>query len=82
MKLTYHKQMMVMVAMILVGNGISTMLQHWALRSAGFVICGLLLVFHPVLPESIPMTEKSRLWVRVAGALLIYLGVFTRTYYF
>ena len=80
MKLTYKAQMIVSLAIILLANVISTMLKHWIYRSGGFVICGLLWLIHPVLPNGAEVSKRTLLWTRIAGVILILIGVFTRAY--
>lgn len=80
MKLTYKTQMFISLVIILLANVISTMLKHWIYRSGGFVICGLLWLIHPVLPNGVEVSPKALLWTRIAGVILILIGVFTRAY--
>ena len=80
MKLTYKAQMLICLVFILLANVISTILKHWIYRSGGFVICGLLWLIHPVLPNSAEVSKKALLWTRIAGVILILIGVFTRAY--
>ncbi len=80
MKLTYKAQMIISLVIILLANGISTMQKHWIYRSAGFVICGLLWVIHPVLPNGAEVFPKTLQWVRIAGVILVLIGIFTRAY--
>lgn len=81
MKLTYKNQMILLVLIILAANILGTCFHHWIYRSAGYVLCGLLFVIHPVLPEGAVISEKTTLWTRIAGIILILIGVFTRAYY-
>ena len=80
MKLTYKAQMMVSLMIILLANVIGSVLKHWICRSTGFVICGLLWIIHPVLPDGAEATQRTLLWTRAAGLILILIGVFTRAY--
>ena len=80
MKLTYKMQMIISPVLILLANVLSTIFKHWIYRSAGFVICGLLWVIHPVLPNGAEVSKRTLLWVRIAGVILILIGVFTRAY--
>ena len=80
MKLTYKVQMLICLVIILSANVISTILQHWIYRSGGFVICGLLWIIHPVLPNGAEVSKKTLFWTRIAGIILILIGVFTRVY--
>ena len=43
-----------------------------------YVICGLLFVVHPVVPKYLEGIEKSIFWTRIAGVILILIGIFTR----
>ena len=80
MKLTYKAQMLICLVIILLANVISTILKHWIYRSGGFVICGLLWLIHPVLPNGAEVSKRTLLWTRIAGVILILVGVFTRAY--
>ena len=80
MKWTYKTQMMIAVAIIILANVLSTVLKHWIYRSAGFVVCGLLWIVHPVLPSGAEVSKQTKLWVRIAGIILILIGIFTRVY--
>lgn len=80
MKLTYKAQMIICLVIILLANVMSTMLKHWIYRSGGFVICGLLWLVHPVLPNDAEVSKKNLLWTRIAGIILIFIGIFTRAY--
>lgn len=80
MKLTYKVQIIASVVVILLANVLSTIATHWVYRSAGFVICGLLWIIHPVFPKDTEVSKKTFLWMRIAGLILILIGVFTRVY--
>ena len=80
MKLTYKAQMFISLVVILVANVISTILKHWIYRSGGFVNCGLLWLIHPVLPNGAEVSKRTLLWTRIAGIILILIGIFTRAY--
>ncbi|MBE6638986.1 MAG: hypothetical protein E7616_05985 [Ruminococcaceae bacterium] len=80
MKLNYKNQMIISIVVILLANVLSTIFKHWVYRSAGFVICGLLWIIHPVLPKGAEVSKRTLWWVRFAGLILILIGVFTRVY--
>ena len=80
MKLTYKAQMFVSLVIILLANVISTIMKHWIYRSGGFVICGLLWLIYPVLPNGAEVSKRTLLWIRIAGIILILIGIFTRAY--
>ncbi len=80
MKLTYKAQMIIAVVVILLANVLSTIFKHWIYRSAGFVVCGLIWIIHPTLPNGAEVSKRTLLWVRLAGVVLILIGVFTRVH--
>lgn len=80
MKLTYKNQIIITVLVILAANILCTVFKHWIYTSAGFVISGLLWVIHPVLLKGAEVSKRTIRWTRIAGMLLILLGVFLRTY--
>jgi len=80
MKLNYKAQMIISVVIVLLANILSTVFKHWIYRSIGFVICGLLWIVHPVLMNGAEVSKRTLLWVRIAGIVLILIGVFTRSY--
>lgn len=80
MKFTYKVQMISSLVIILLANVLSTIFKHWIYRSAGFVVCGLLWIIHPVLPNGAEICKRTLLWVRIAGVILILIGIFTRAY--
>ncbi len=80
MKLNYKVQMIISLIIILLANIISTILKHWIYRSVGFVACGMIWIIHPILPIGAEVSKRTLLLVRVAGLILILIGVFTRVY--
>ena len=80
MKLTYKTQMFISLVIILLANVISTIMKHWIYRSGGFVICGLFWLIHPVLPNGAEVSKRTLFWTRIAGIILILIGIFTRAY--
>lgn len=80
MKLTYTSQMLISLFIILLANMISTIMEHWIFRSAGFVVCGLLWLIHPVLPDGAEVSKRTLFWTKIAGVILILIGLFTRAY--
>lgn len=80
MKWHFRTQMILSVIMIIVFNILSTVFQHWIFRNIGFVLCGLMYLIHPAVPENAPASKQMRLAVRIAGVFLILIGIFTRSY--
>ena len=81
MKLTYKVQMIVSVVIIILANVLTEVFDSWSYRSIGFAICGLLWIVHPTLPKGAEVSKKTLLWTRIAGVVLILIGVFTRVHY-
>ncbi len=80
MKQNYKSQMIISIIIIVFANILTEIFDFWIYRSIGFVICGLLWVFHPVLPNGAEVSKRTLLWVRIAGVLLILSGVLTRVH--
>ena len=80
MKLTYQAQMILSVFIILLANILTDMLASWIYRSLGFAVCGLLFIVHPVVPKHLEGIDKSVFWTRIAGVILILIGIFTRVH--
>ena len=80
MKLNYSQQTTLSFILVIIFNILSTLLKHWIYVSIGFAVCGLIYIINPVVPANIEPTKKALLWSRVAGVILILLGVFTRSH--
>lgn len=80
MKLTYKSQLIISIIIIIVANVVGTILKHWIYRSVGFGMCGLLWIIHPVFPDGSEVSKRTVLWMRIAGMILILIGVCTRVY--
>ena len=81
MKLTYKAQLIIELFVIILSLILSDVLQHWIYRSIGFVICGLLWIINPVLPKGAEVSKRTILWTRLAGVILILIGIFTRVHF-
>ena len=81
MKLTYRHQLALCFLLVLLGNVLSTILQHWIYRNIAFFFCGLIWIFHPVMIGSSQPTEKQLWLIRIfGGGMLILIVFFTRSY--
>ena len=78
MKMSFKNQIILSVALVVLGNLLGTVYQSWIYRSVAFVISGVLWIVNPVLGANIPETKENIKWVRVAGVILILIGAFTR----
>ena len=80
MKLTYKVQIVLSVIIIILANILTDIFDFWVYRSIGFAVCGLLFIVHPVIPASIEGNKKAIFWTRIAGVVLILIGIFTRVH--
>lgn len=80
MRWRFRTQVILTVIIIIAFNFLSTVFEHWIFRSIGFGICGLLYLVHPVVPQNAPNNKQMVLAVRIAGIILILIGIFTRSY--
>jgi len=69
MKLTYKAQLIISVALVIIANILTEIFDFWIYRSAGFVLCGLLWIIHPVLPKGAEVSKRTLLWARLAGVI-------------
>mgnify|MGYP003296942606 FL=1 len=81
MKLNYKMQIIISIVVIILANIITEMFDFWIYRSLGFCVCGLMWIIHPVLPNGAEVSKRTLLWVRIAGIILILIGIFTRVHY-
>lgn len=79
-KLNYKNQLLLTVVLILVFNVMNMGFKHWIFTSIGYCLCGLLWVFHPVLAGNAEPSKRNRDVTRLAGVVLILIGVMTRSY--
>ncbi|MBQ3090268.1 MAG: hypothetical protein IJD21_06910 [Oscillospiraceae bacterium] len=80
MKLNYKHQLILTMVIMLLFNLLNTLFQQWIFTSIGYVLCGLIWVVHPVMIGGATPTEKQILAIRLAGGVLILIGIFTRSY--
>lgn len=80
MRLTYKVQMIISVIIIILGNILTDLFDFWIYRSISFGICGLLFIVHPVVPHYLETNKTTVFWTRIAGVILILIGVFTRVH--
>ena len=80
MKLNYDAQLTISFILVILGNILTDVFDFWIYRSLAFVICGLLFIVHPVVPKLLEGIEKAIFWTRIAGVILILIGIFTRVH--
>ena len=80
-KITYEAQLTLSFFIVILGCVLSDVFDFWIYHSIAYGICGLLLIVHPVVPKHLEGNDKAVFWTRIAGVILILIGVFTRVHY-
>ena len=78
MKLNNTQQLILTVVLLFLGNILGTIYHTWTFRSIALVIDGLLWIINPVLAAHVYATKARIMWTRIAGVILILMGIFTR----
>ena len=78
MKMNWRKQNALCVLLVIIGHILTDSLGSWIWRNIAFIVCGLMYIFHPVLPRNVAPTKQALRWARIAGVILILIGIFTR----
>ena len=77
MKLNYKTQMILAVGIVVVCFVLTIVFRDLIFRTIGLCLSGLLYVIHPVVQESEASNKELKKFVRLAGVLLICIGLFT-----
>ena len=80
-KLTYESQLTISFFVVFLGSILSDIFGFWIYHSIAYVICGLLFIVHPVVLRHLEGIDKAVFWTRIAGVILILIGIFTRVHY-
>ena len=80
-KLTYETQLTISFLIVILGCILSDIFNFWIYHSIAYVICGLLFIVHPVVPKRLEGIDKAVFWTRIAGVILILIGIFTRVHF-
>lgn len=81
MKLSYKAQSTLCFFIIIAANILTDVFGFWLYRSLGWVLCGLLFMAHPVVPNGMSVTKQTIFWTRIAGLIMILIGIFTRVHH-
>ena len=82
MKLNYRRQLILTVFLVLLGDVLCTLLEHWIYRNIAIFLCGLIWIFHPVMVGNQEPTQKQLRQIRFwGGGILILISIFTRANY-
>lgn len=77
MKLKYKKQMILAIGLVVICYVLAVVFRNLLFRTIGLCLCGLLYAVHPVVPEGEESNKELKRLVRVAGIVLIFIGIFT-----
>ena len=78
MKPAFRKQLWTTVIVVLLSNVMNTLFQHWIFSSIGHCIAGLIWIVHPVKMNDTRPEKKQMTECRIAGVILILLGLMLR----
>jgi len=81
MKLSFKNQFIIACIIIVLFDALNLIFKNWIFTSIGFCICGLLWIIHPVPPKKSSSLKNIKLAIRLAGILLILMGIFTRAHF-
>lgn len=77
-KLTFDKQIIIGLAILLMAHICSWIFKQGIFINAAWVLYGLAFIIHPVYPEKSKDVKNIQLWVRLAGVLCVLVGFITR----
>lgn len=78
MKPAFKKQLVASIVIVLAFSILNTLFRHWIFTSIGYCICGLLWIARPLPIDDFQSPKSQRLQCRIAGSLLILLGIMLR----
>ena len=77
MKLTYRNQMILAIGIVVIFFVLTIVFRNLLFRTIGLCLSGLLYTIHPVAPEGEESNKELKRVIRIAGILLICIGLFT-----
>ena len=78
----FRKRLLTLVIVVLAFSVMNTLFKHWIFSSIGCCVCGLLCIVKPVKLNNIQPEKNQFLACRIAGALLILLGIMVRSKFY
>ncbi len=78
MKPEFRKRLMTMILIVLAFSVMNTVFKHWIFSSIGFCVSGLLCIIKPVKISDFQPEKKQFMECRIAGVILILLGIMLR----
>ena len=82
MRREFIRQAEVCVLIILLFSVMNTLCRHWFFSSIAYCICGVIWLVHPVKMNDIRPEKSQFTECRIAGALLVMIGLALRAKYF
>lgn len=82
MKPEFRKQLIASVIVVLIFSVMNAVFKHWIFSSIGYCVDGLLWIIHPVKINDIQPKKKQFIECRVAGGILILLGIMLRAKFY
>lgn len=77
MKLNYKNQMILAIGIVVICYVLTVVFRNLIFRTIGLCLSGLLYAIHPVVQESEASNKELKRVVRIAGVVLILIGIFT-----
>lgn len=72
--LTCQRQLILGIILMALGNILSAVTEIWFLENMGWILFGLLFLFHPVWSENVDNNPRVKTYVRIAGAVVVLIG--------
>ena len=77
MKLSYRSQMILAIGIFVICLVLTIVFRNLLFRTIGLCLSGLLYAIHPVLPVGEESNKELKKLIRMAGIILICVGLFT-----
>ncbi len=77
-KVAFKQQMYFGLAIVLLGFVLSTLFSQGMFLNTGQVLYGLLFIINPVFPTRFENIRGMKLYIRLAGLIVVALGLITR----
>ena len=75
MKLTFHRQMKLAMAIVVLFFTLALIFEVRILNNVGWVLYGLLWMINPVFPANVTPNNKYMVYMRIAGACIVLVGL-------
>ena len=82
MRPEFKKRLITMAAIVFISCILNTVFKHWLFTSVGFCISGLICVIRPVKINDIQPEKQQFTECRIAGVIVILLGIMLRARFY